>query len=138
MNKNTILTSRRGVALLQVLIVTALLAGMSAMILRASLSRTVTARQTRHQVISQMVIEACMAEVSNIWAAKTSEAYARDLASCQMCPSSSGDCPSAKTHTCSVNVSGTTYTVNATFAAGGPDSSGLCRLNYSIVDGVNL
>ena len=78
--------NKRGMALLQVLIVAAILAGMAAMILRVSLSRTITVRQTRRTVSSQMLIENCMAEVNVLWAAKTPEAYARDLANCEMLP----------------------------------------------------
>lgn len=79
------LFNKRGAALLQVLIVTAILAGMSAMILRLSLSRTITSRQTRRVVNAQWLIDSCMAEVNAIWAAKTPQAYARDLADCRMC-----------------------------------------------------
>lgn len=79
------LLNKRGAALLQVLIVTAILAGMAALILRLSLARTITSRQTRHVVNAQLVIESCMAQVNAVWAAKTPEAYARDLAACQMC-----------------------------------------------------
>lgn len=78
--------NKRGMALLQVLIVAAILAGMAAMILRVSLSRTITARQTRRTVSSQLLIENCMAEVNALWATKTPEAYARDLANCEMLP----------------------------------------------------
>ena len=77
--------NKRGAALLQVLIISAVLAGMATMILRATLSRTVSSRQSRHAVSSQMLIESCMAEVNEIWASKTPEAYARDLAACRMC-----------------------------------------------------
>ena len=74
--------NKRGAALLQVLVVSAVLAGMSAMILRATLSRAATARKTRRLVQAQMIIEGAMAQVNNLWAAKKPEIYARDLDAC--------------------------------------------------------
>ncbi len=146
------LLNKRGAALLQVLIVTAILAGMSAMILRLSLSRTITSRQTRHVINAQSVIESCMAEVNAIWASKTPTAYARDLAACQMCDPTAdrtdegGACPAVdvkvgsydilayKTHTCSVTLSDTqTYQVLAVM-----DNNGLtsqpCKITYYILN----
>ena len=87
------LLNKRGAALFQVLIVSAILAGISAMILRASLSRTLTARQVRHTVSTQLLIESCMAEVNNLWAAKTPDQYAEDLSTCSFYNN-------VKTHTC--------------------------------------
>ncbi len=134
------LRSKRGAALLQVLIITAILAGMSAMILRLALSRTITSRQTRHTVNAQAVIEACMAEVNTLWAAKTPVAYERDLAACQMCAPGTGDCVNTdnahKKHTCTgvkLFDGGPTYTVRAEM-----DSSGLseppCKITYTITN----
>ncbi len=74
--------NKRGVALLQVLIVAALLAGMSALILRVVLSRTLIARQNRHTVSAQLLIDSCMNELNQLWAAKDAETYARDLEYC--------------------------------------------------------
>ncbi len=78
------LHNKKGAALLQVLLVTVVLAGMATMLLRASLSRTTTARQTRRAVASQMLINSCQAEVSALWAVKSPERFAKDLASCLM------------------------------------------------------
>ncbi len=92
--ESNMLNNKRGVALLQVLIVAALLAGMAAMILRVSLSRTIVARKTRQNVGAQMLIESCMAQVNALWANKTPAEYARDLSACQMCPEGAY-CPGA-------------------------------------------
>ena len=78
------LHNKKGAALLQVLLVTVVLAGMATMLLRASLSRTTTARQTRRAVASQMLINSCQAEVSAMWAIKSPERFAQDLAGCWM------------------------------------------------------
>ena len=48
------LHNKRGAALLQVLLVTVVLAGMATMLLRANLSRTTTSRQTRRAVSAPM------------------------------------------------------------------------------------
>ena len=53
------LKNQKGAALLQVLLITVVLAGMATMLLRASLSRTSGARQTRRAVSSQLYINAC-------------------------------------------------------------------------------
>ena len=101
--------NKRGAALLQVLIVSALLAGMATMILRATLSRTLSARQARHSVFVQKMVENCMGQVSRVWAAKTPEAYARDLAACQMCDTTAdddADCPSANVTVAGVELEG--------------------------------
>ena len=74
--------NKRGVALLQVLIVAAILAGMSALSLRVVLSRTLTARQNRHTVSAQLLIDSCMNELNQLWASKDPETYARDLEYC--------------------------------------------------------
>ncbi len=135
--------NKRGVALLQVLIISALLAGLSTMILRATLSRTVMARQTRRTVSAQMLIESCMAQVSDLWASKTPEAYARDLKYCVMecLETNEADCDnnSKRIHTCTLapfGLAGGRYTVEAKFTTTRSDSSGRCELQYTIVDGV--
>lgn len=74
-----ILSAKKGAALMQVLLVTVILAGMATMLLRAMLSRTSAARQTRKTVSSQMLVNSCMAEVNALWSAKTPEAFKRDM-----------------------------------------------------------
>ena len=61
-----ILKNNKGAALMQVLLVTVVLAGMSAMLLRATLSRTMTVRQTRRNVSTQIMADSCMAEVNSL------------------------------------------------------------------------
>ena len=63
--------NKRGAALMQVLLITMILAGMATMLLRASLSRTASARKTRRAVTAEMLIESCMAEVNALWASKS-------------------------------------------------------------------
>lgn len=64
---------------MQVLLITIILAGIATMILRASLSRTSSARRTRRAVSAQVLIQACMAEVNSLWSKKSPEAFNRDL-----------------------------------------------------------
>lgn len=78
--------NKRGVALLQVLIIAAVLAGLSAMILRAVMSRTLAARQLRKTVKGQMVIEMAMKEVHEYWAKQFAEdpvTAAENIANCR-------------------------------------------------------
>ena len=91
--------NKRGAALLQVLILSAILAGMATMILRVTMSRTLSSKQSQHQIKVQKMIESCMVQVNMLWASKTPEAYARDLQQCQMCDptkdgaANEGSCP---------------------------------------------
>ena len=64
---------------MQVLLITVILAGITTMLLRASLSRTASARKTRRQVSAQVLIQSCMAQVNDLWTAKTPEAFRRDI-----------------------------------------------------------
>ena len=59
--------NKRGVALLQVLIIAAVLAGLSTMILRAVMARSSSARSIRQTVTAQMVVEDCMNRVNDYW-----------------------------------------------------------------------
>ena len=69
----------KGAALMQVLLITVILAGIATMLLRASLSRTTSARRTRRTVSAQILIQTCMAEVNTLWSKKSPEAFQRDL-----------------------------------------------------------
>lgn len=71
--------NNKGAALMQVLLITIILAGIATMLLRATLSRTTSARKTRRAASSQVLIQACMAEVNTLWSKKTPEAFRRDL-----------------------------------------------------------
>lgn len=80
----------RGAALLQVLMLSALLAGLAVMVLRATLSRQVTARQTRHAIGVHQAVTACIAEINDMWALMTPEQYKTSLSTCTMPPFPSG------------------------------------------------
>ncbi len=134
------LNNKKGAALLQVLLITAVLAGMATMLLRASLSRTTAARKTRRLVSAQMLVNSCMAEVNTLWSIKSPEAFARDMNQCIMyCNSNSviSSCPAdsqVKSHECKITVAGTEYTVTAEFTQDSPtlDGGKKCELVYSI------
>lgn len=137
--------NKKGAALLQVLILSTILAGMVTMILRVTLSRTTASQKVQHQVKVQEKMESCMAEVNIFWASKTPEAYKRDLTACQMCDptaDSSGDCSSG-----SVNVSGKSFAGNRVYhcTADGVvavmengDSNAPCKITYVVPYGTNL
>jgi len=130
------LKNKKGAALLQVLLITVVLAGIAAMLLRASLSRTTTARQTRRTVSSQLLVNACMAEVNTLWSHKDPEYFASDLNQCIFyCnPATNGTCASAKRVTeykCkeqTPEAGGFTYQVTAKISG----SSGDCRVEYTV------
>ena len=151
------LTNKKGAALLQVLLVTAILAGMAAMLLRASLSRSTSVRNTRQNVSKELLIEACQAEINIMWSYKKPEVFQRDLAGCWMnCSFPIGeedtddktwdgtDYTTSKCHTTPTNAT-RTYTcsardngvpVTATFLEPSSDENkgpdGQCKLTYSI------
>lgn len=135
------LKNQKGAALLQVLLITVVLAGMATMLLRASLSRTSGARQTRRSVSSQLYINACMAEVNTFWTLKSPEAYARDMQQCIMyCGTSTTstateDPLNGGIASCVVAQQQRSYTcsngVVATFVGTAPES-GRCQLEYKI------
>ena len=130
--------NKRGAALLQVLIISAVLAGLSTMVLRATLSRTVMARQTRKTVSAQLLIESCMAQVNTLWAAKLPEVYANDLSDCRMCSEESVDsCEEGsdrRTMMCTVpHANGGSYSVRADMSKVG----GKCQIEYTVIGGVS-
>ena len=144
------LYNKKGAALLQVLLLSAVLAGMATMLLRASLSRTNTSRQMRRAVSARLLISRCQAEVNVIWSAKTREAFDDDLKNCRMkCKqrNPNGTCKpgssySIKKHTCTYVVdrngnqqadAGETYTIEATFTGSSPQN-GHCALTYTMTD----
>lgn len=142
-----IFKNKKGAALLQVLLVTVILAGMATMLLRASLSRTTAARKTRRTVSAQMLVNSCMAQINSMWAAKSPEMFARDMNQCIMyCKdTSTGTCPAAqveKTYKCNISLNGQTYTVTAAFDATGTDATinadNKCKLTYTIESNVDV
>lgn len=120
-----ILKNNKGAALMQVLLVTVVLAGMSAMLLRATLSRTMTARQTRRNVSTQIMTDSCMAEVNSLWAAKSANTFRSDFqgdarGAYMYCNeyNTSGICTSGETgknrfYDCTSSIDGQSYTVRA-------------------------
>ena len=130
------LHNKKGAALLQVLLVTVVLAGMATMLLRANLSRTTTSRQTRQAVSRQMLINTCQAEVNALWSLKNADQFAVDLQSCQMyCGTydENGSCTDLhKSYKCKpVTVEDVTYQVEATFTGATPNN-GKCDIEYEI------
>lgn len=139
--------NKRGVALLQVLIISAILAGISAMILRATLARQVTARQTRRAVKAQMVIEYAMSQINFMWAAKTPKAYAEHLDYCALTclvgwdagPCNYPGTGSQIMRSTTVSVpnadGGPNYEVKVEFVA---DSEDRCKVTYTILNADDL
>lgn len=145
--------NKKGAALLQVLLVSAVLAGMATMLLRVSLGRTSTSRHARRPVIAETLIERCQAEVTALWAAKTDQAFAYDLEEgCVMfCKSRTSDfrCLDANrvfTYTCGPypfdrdndTVTDINYTVTATMSSvTASDNQKLCQVTYELNDDLN-
>lgn len=147
--RKLIMKNSRGAALLQVLMLSALLAGLSVMVLRATLSRQVTARQTRHAVGAEAAVEACNAEIQNMWAVMNPETYKNQLSSClmptqQAMPAACGeiDPPTDhKTWYCGVNPYNSatkSYCVKAVIATREGGASSPCQISFAVEDGVNL
>ena len=118
--------NKKGAALMQVLLVTVVLSGMAAMLLRASLSRTMTARVTRRAVSTQILVDSCMAEVNSLWATKSPAAFYGDFQGdtrgafmyCEDYASTTGVCSSTgsaihRYYDCQYQIDGTAYTVRA-------------------------
>lgn len=138
--------NKRGAALLQVLMLSALLAGLSVMVLRATLSRQVTARKTRHDVGVHAAIEACAAEIYNMWAVMTPEQYKTRLSSCSLPPmpagtqSCAGGAAASNEWYCRVNPYGTkTYCITAKMGPKeGGETESPCQISFKVHDGVKL
>lgn len=140
-----ILKNKKGAALMQVLLITAILAGIATMLLRASLSRTASARKTRRQVSAQVLIQSCMSQVNDLWSSKNPTAFYRDLRDGSMyCsnPTSASICPAAnriKSLTCDFDFSqvggnyGQKYQVVATMKTN--STTGLSTIEYEITQG---
>ena len=134
------LKNKKGAALLQVLLVTVVLAGMATMLLRASLSRSTSARQTRRTVSAQLLVHSCMVEVNALWSAKKPEVFQRDMSQCLMYCNDpgAGTCAHAKqvrSYTCQEQtINDVTYTVTANFEKNVSEEDGRdqCKLTYEI------
>ena len=127
---------------MQVLIVTAILAGIATFILRASLSRTSNARRTRRLISAQLLIDSCMAEVNTLWAAKDPDVFTRDMNACIMyCATATSDptadCGNKKfEHICEIpnGEGGNTYKVVATIAKDTTVTPSRCKVTYAVKD----
>lgn len=137
------LSSKRGAAILQVLLVAAVLAGISALLLRASLSRSSSARQTRRTVAAQLEIESCMAQVNQLWSIKSPEVFARDMHECIFyCESSDPNAP------CSADKKVTEFRcpyvntdamgLNPQVTAMISGATGNCQITYTVNNAQNL
>ena len=138
------LRNKKGAALLQVLLVAAVLAGLATMLLRVSVARTNAARHTYRTVSAQLLISRCQAEVNALWSGKTEVAFARDLAGCKMyCKTYSHNVCSEweDTYTCSytqrVDGQDIAYTGTATIGFpnnGSQNDNGQCELTYEVTE----
>ena len=127
------LRNKKGVALAQVLLITVVLAGMAAMLLRVSMSRANIASQMNRRIMYQSLINACQAEVNALWAVKTPESFARDLSTCTMRRHGNVASADRKFYYCHpVTFEGVNYRVKAYFPDDAPDSDGKCHLRYAV------
>ena len=136
--------NKKGAALMQVLLLTVVLAGITTMLLRASLSRTSSARKTRRTVSGQVLIQSCMAEVNALWSKKNSEAFQRDLKGdssgpfmyCSGTGTNPAVCPSSnivRDYVCTIPTSyGSSYKVRAYFEK---DDNHVWRMVYEVEEG---
>ena len=136
------LKTNKGAALLQVLLITVVLAGMATMLLRASLSRTSSMRQSRRTVSAQLLINACMLEINTLWSVKRPEVFARDRDDCYMwcnaavgetCTLEGSSANASRSYTCSVTNEGKSYNVEAKFTKPTATADG-CELTYTITN----
>ena len=126
------LHNKKGVALAQVLLITVVLAGMTAMLLRVSLSRANTAKRMNQKIVYQLLLQSCQAEVSALWAAKTPEAYARDFAGCNMYVKKTDDTPTKQYKCDSLAFEGDNYEMFAKMTEEEPGDDGLCAIEYNM------
>ena len=127
------LRNNKGVALAQVLLMTVVLAGMAAMLLRVSMSRANISSQINRRIRYQSLINACQAEVNALWAVKTPESFARDLSTCTMRRHGNVESADRKFYYCNpVAFEGVNYRVKAYFPDNAPDADGKCRLRYAV------
>ena len=143
------LKNNKGAALMQVLLVTAVLAGMATMLLRASLSRMTSVRQTRLSVSQELLIESCQAEINMMWSQKKPAVFQRDMAGCWMnckidpeedtwSPYTQSKCyktdtNATRSYTCKVPVNGDTVSVTAEFTEPSAEEPNKpCELTYTV------
>lgn len=124
--------NKKGAALMQVLLITIILAGICTMLLRASLSRTTSARKTRRTVSGQVLIQSCMAEINTLWSKKSPEKFTQDLANGVMYTNAAGENQSS--YTCSINHGGTTVRVQASMRARSAVNGSGYDIVYEVLD----
>ena len=134
------LLSKKGAALLQVLLVTAILAGLASLLLRVSIARANSSRGVRRLVSSQVLIESCATEVNMFWAAKKPETFARDIDQCIMyckhdnvtdeCPSTPVDARVTEYHCKQRSFNSINYDVTATIS--NSNTAAGCKITYTI------
>jgi len=139
------LLSKKGAALLQVLLVTAVLAGIATLLLRVSISHAKTSRTVRRQISAQMLIESCATEVNAFWMVKSPETFARDIEQCIMYCNSTlprEKCPEEdmfqqrEFHCRQTSLNGANYNVTARIEDSGTEAG--CKITYTISDAQNL
>ena len=138
------LKNNKGAALLQVILVAAILVGMATLLLRASLSRVSSARLTRRAVSSQMLIETCQSQVNGWMSLKLADVFQEDLDDCIFdcngVRNAENHCPDAnmvRDYTCTLPgaIEGITYTVVAHMAREDENNSNSpCRVTYELHD----
>ncbi len=124
--------NKKGAALMQVLLITIILAGICTMLLRASLSRTTSARKTRRTVSGQVLIQSCMAEINTLWSKKSPEKFTQDLANGVMYTNAAGENQSS--YTCSISHGGTTVRVQASMRARSAVNGSGYDIVYEVLD----
>ena len=133
-----LMKNKRGAALMQVLLVTAILAGIATFILRASLSRTSSARRTRRTISAQLLMDTCMAEVNTLWAAKDPQVFARDMEACIMfCQDETlnSTCSSSrKYYECEIPDAETGGAKKYKVRADMSGEKGACQVTYTVLD----
>ena len=149
--------SKKGSALMQVLLVTAVLAGIATMLLRASISRTSAAHQVKRNVSAQLLVESCMAEVQSIFAHQTPNEFIKNMQECMFdcetneaqqrtnfynnpdqnarCYDDAYDGEVQNEHRCTLEENGTNHNV---YAAMVKDANGKCQITYTVYSTGNL
>lgn len=97
--------NKKGAALMQVLLAAIILAGIAAMLLRFSLSRSTSARKTRRAVLAETLIQSCMGEVNALWNQKLEQdwrVFQNDIAQhcfyCGVSRDTNKVCPAGQTN----------------------------------------
>ncbi len=148
--------SKKGSALMQVLLVTAVLAGIATMLLRASISRTSAAHQVKRNVSAQLLVESCMSEVQSIFAHQTPNEFIKNMQECMFdcetteekrtnfynnpdpnvqCSNDPYNGVSQNEHDCSLEENGTNHNVAAVI---NKDANGKCQITYTVYSTGNL